>query len=143
MAFETGTASNAADLFDKLVSFLTTNEDLVSAGEAWTEEWVAPSGAVNTTARVLVGAVSAGDAPKIGMRLVSTPATAVHEIQFNGVTNILTSATLLTEHANPSALVRVFADSNPMTYWFSASGRRFIIVVKISTVFSADRKSVV
>lgn len=137
MAHETGTATDAEDLFDKLIAFLTTNADLISAGEEWTEDWTAPSGAANETARVLTGSVPAGDPPKIAMQLVAVPATSKFEIQFNGLTNVLTSAILPTDHANSSQQVRLFLDNNPMTYWFTANGRRFIVVVKISTVFES------
>lgn len=137
MAHETGTATDAQDLFDKLVAFLTTNADLVTAGETWTQDWTAPSGAPNESAIVLTGDVAAGDPPKIAMQLVAIPATSQFEIQFNGLTNVLTSAVLPTDHANSSSQVRLFLDNNPMTYWFTASGRRFIVVVKISTVFES------
>jgi hypothetical protein len=137
MAHETGTATDAEDLFDKLIAFLTTNADLVTDGEEWTEDWTAPGGAPNETARVLTGSVPAGDPPKIAMQLVAIPATSQFEIQFNGLTNVLTSAILPTDHANSSQQVRLFLDDNPMTYWFTASGRRFIVVVKISTVFES------
>lgn len=137
MAHETGTATDAEDLFDKLIAFLTTNATLVADEQEWTEDWTAPVGAPNTTARVLTGAVPAGDAPKIAMQLVQVPATSQYEIQFNGLTNVLTSAILPTDHANASPPVRLFLDNNPMTYWFTANGRRFIVVVKISTVFES------
>lgn len=35
MAWETGTANNNVDLFDKLATFLSTNADLVAAGQDW------------------------------------------------------------------------------------------------------------
>lgn len=137
MAHETGTATDAEDLFDKLVAFLKTNADLVTAGETWSEDWTAPVGAPNETARVLTGNVPAGDAPKIAMQLVQVPATSQYEVQFNGLTNVLTSAVVPTDHANSSPQVRLLLDNNPMTYWFTANGRRFIVVVKISTVFES------
>ncbi|MGC7559594.1 hypothetical protein [Pasteurella sp. PK-2025] len=36
MAYETGTAENERDLLDKINKFLTTNEELVREGQAWT-----------------------------------------------------------------------------------------------------------
>ncbi|HDR1739201.1 TPA: hypothetical protein QB555_002208, partial [Pasteurella multocida] len=36
MAYETGTAQNERDLLDKINTFLTTNEELVRDGQAWT-----------------------------------------------------------------------------------------------------------
>lgn len=38
MAWETGTVANNAALFNKIRDFLTTNADLLTAGEAWTQE---------------------------------------------------------------------------------------------------------
>lgn len=137
MAFETGTATDHVDLFDKLVAFLTTNADLISAGEEWTQDWTAPMGSVNETATALTGVVSSGDPPKIGMQLVVDAANSQYEIQFVGMTNILSGSSTLTGHANVSPVTRIFADPNPMTYWFTASGRRFVIIVKISSVYSS------
>ena len=35
MAFETGTATGLNDLFEKIVTFLTTNIDLVTSSQQW------------------------------------------------------------------------------------------------------------
>ena len=35
MAYETGTATDYRDLWKKIITFLTQNADLVSAGEEW------------------------------------------------------------------------------------------------------------
>lgn len=136
MAYETGTATDHTDLFNKLVAFLTTNADLITAGEEWSQDWTAPVGAPNESAVVLTGVVGSGDPPKVAMQLVEDAANSVYEIQLAGVTNILSGADEITGHANVSPIVRIFADPNPMTYWFIGSGRRFIIAVKISTVYS-------
>jgi hypothetical protein len=135
MAVETGTASDGADLYSKLVSFLTTNTDLVAAGQEWSEVW---SGAGSySTDKVLRGPGLAGtDSVYVGMRYTANVATEAYAIRLVGMTGYLASATQFNEHINVTPdYVRMFLDANPMTYWFVANGRRFIVVAKIGTVY--------
>lgn len=137
MAYEHGTASNAADLWSKLLSFLQTNEDLVADGQNWEVAWEAPSGAPNETDIVLRGPGYAGtDNVYIGLSRVDRPTPDEFEIQMVGMTAVLAGATSIREHANVTPQpVRMFLDSHSTSYWFVANGRRFVVVVKISTIF--------
>lgn len=130
-SYATGTATSHTDLWDKLVTFLLTDSVLVTAGENWSSVW--GSG----TERVLKGPGLAGDDEVlIGMKLVARPTEDEYEIQMVGMTGVLVGAATFDEHVNTSPRhVRMFADSGSMTYWFVANGRRFTVVVKISTVF--------
>lgn len=134
MAYVTGTATNHVDLYDKLIDFLKNNPALVSAGQNWTEVW---TGAANGE-RVLSGpGISGTDSVLVGLALLQDVPNNRYRIRLRGMTGILPSAITLAEHVNVSAAYGFYADSGPMTYWFIANGRRFMVVVKISTVFES------
>ena len=137
MVTVTGTATDAQDLFDKLIAFLTTNATLVGAGQEWSQVWAGSGSYAND--RVLMGqGLSGTDEIYVGMRLhVDVPADE-HWIEFRGMTGWLTSATQYTGHTNVCSRVsRLLIDNSSMDYTFIANGRRFIVVLKISTVFEA------
>lgn len=135
MAFETGTATDHTDLWNKLISFLTTNADLVAASQEWTQVWSDSSG---FDQRVLRGpGLAAQDQVFVGLRLYEDIPSDHYNIQMYGMTDIIGSVTQLEDHVNVSNGVRVFADDTPMRYWFTANGRRFTITTQISTVYSS------
>lgn len=131
-AFSTGTASNHSDLWTKLLTFLTSNSSLVAAGEAWTVAWS------NGNQRVLKGpGLSAHDEVLVGLKLNADAAIDSYWIELRGMSGVLSGATDVGGHTNVSKKVGIYLDSQPFTYWFVANGRRFIVVLKISTVFQA------
>lgn len=136
-AFVSGTATDHNDLWTKLITFLTTDATLLAAGEEWSAVWTHASGA--TSGVVLQGpGLSAGDEVLVGLKLVERPTPDEYEIQILGMTGVLPAATTFDGHVNVTPnKVLMFIDSNPMDYWFVANGRRFMAVVKISTVFEA------
>lgn len=132
MAFVTGTASSHTDLWTKLLSFLTSNAALVSAGQAWQQVWAV------TNQVVLKGpGLSATDNIYIGLKLVADPANDSYSIVMRGMSGVLAGATDIGGHVGVSKEVAIYTDSQPQTYWFVANGRRFVVVLKISTVFEA------
>lgn len=133
----TGTATDDQDLFAKLVTFLTTDADLVSAGEEWAEVWDHSSG--DEGGIVLEGpGLSGTDEIYVGMRLVRDVPADTYDIELLGMTGYNAGATDLEDHVNVQPEVaKIFADSGSMTYWFFASGRHFVVVLKVSTVFEA------
>lgn len=138
MAVETGTANDYLDLWDKLIAFLTTNSDLTTAGENWTVAWQAPAGAPNESDCVLKGTGSGGtDEVLIGIRREAYQTQNSFFIRMLGMTGINATASTYDAHVNVSRNVVMFLDQNPMKYWFVANGRRFVVVVKISTVYEA------
>lgn len=138
MAFATGTATDHVDLWTKLRAFLTTNSDLVAAGENWEVVWQAPSGAPNETDVVLRGpGLAEQDTVYVGMRRGMDALADSYWMELRGMAGINPAATTYSGHINPSREVRMFTDIGSMTYWFVANGRRFIVVLKISTVFEA------
>ena len=137
MAVETGTASSASDLYDKLIAFLTTNADLVSAGQEWAVAWDTPAAYENRSDIVLRGpGLSGQDQVYVGMRLFQDPIGDTFFIQTVGMTGVLPAGLHYRDHVNVTPnFVRMFLDVGTMSYWFVANGRRFMVVVKISTNF--------
>jgi hypothetical protein len=137
MVTVTGTATDAQDLFDKLIAFLTTNATLVGASQDWSEPWSGAAPYLND--RVLEGpGLSGADEILIGMRLYSDDTADEHWIEFRGMTGVIPTGLTYDDHVNVQPIPsRMFIDNDTMDYWFIANGRRFIVVLKISTVFEA------
>lgn len=138
MAYEIGTATDRYDLWDRLLSFLTTNDDLVADGQNWEVVWSNDAGGL--TRRTLKGTgLSGADQIYVSLCRRDDEFTLGESvIDIVGSTGVSPSALGFTDH--PNSLVRyprMFLDSGPMQYWFVANGRRFIVVVKISTIYNA------
>lgn len=143
MAFETGTATGLDDLWTKFIAFITTDADLVTAGENWSVVWgptAQPSVGEDTIDLVLNGPGLGGatDGVFVGLRKENSFDSDASCIHLSGLTGVLQTGTNYRDHINvqPNS-VRMFVGEDPVTYWFIANGRRFIIVVKISTVYEA------
>lgn len=141
MAYATGTATDRHDLWNKLLSFLTTNPTLVAANQAWEVVWSYDSteAGVPTTRRLLKGKGLSG-LDEIYVSLMKqdnlyNPSESL--LWIGGATGVSPSATSILGHTN--ALPRfpaMFLDTGPMSYWFAANGRRFVVVVRMSTVYN-------
>lgn len=136
MAFKTGTAADHIALWNTLLDFLQNDSELVSAGQEWQIAWQnLPSNEV-----ILKGpGLSGSDEVFVGLkRTDETLALTESLIWLTGCTGIIESATGFTGHVNSLARTPgMFIDHNPMQYWMVANGRRFVVVVKISTVYQA------
>jgi len=142
VAFEIGTATGPADLFAKLKSFLTTNADLTTASQQWTQVWDTSNitDPENETDVVFSGPGLAGaESVIVGMRLRDDAASDEHWIEYTGAISVNAAAQNFREH-NGSMLrvVRTMLNNGPMSYWFVANGRRFITVIKISTTYQSS-----
>lgn len=134
-ATETGTATSGADLWSKLKTFLTADADLVSAGENWTQVWSDSSDEI-----VLEGpGMSGTDSVLIGMKYIEDVGAASAEIQLSGMQGYLSSATSFDNHVNNQTEYSrlLFSENLSMPYWFYATGRRFVVVVKVSTNYES------
>lgn len=132
MATVTGTATSHTNFWTTLLSVLTTNASLVSASQQWTQVWSA------TDQVVLRGPGLAGqDEVYVGLKRVDDPTNDSYYIQMRGMTGIIASATDIGGHIGVSKPVAIFLDSQPFNYWIVANGRRFVVVLKISTVFQS------
>lgn len=140
MAYETGTAANQTDLFDKMVAFLTTNAELVADDQQWQKVWESKD--VKSGGRrdcILVGPGLGGQQNVyVGLGVRADAVADERWLLLRGMSGVILTAADLDDHVNVNpAEIRFYADGNPMTYWITGSGRRFTGVVKISTVFEA------
>jgi len=137
MAWETGTAANHVDLFNKIRDFLTTNTDLVNAGENWTQV-LGPSGTlVHGDQITLKGPGLTGtDAVYCGMETLENPGADTYNIRFWGHSGFSVNLEpRLQPLLSPDQYVLLW--DQPMTYWIIGNGRRWMLVVKVSTVYSS------
>jgi hypothetical protein len=131
----TGTATNAEDLYAKLRAFLKTDATLVATGQQWTEVWDNGGGA--TGEFVLRGPGASGsDQIYVGFRLNQSVTEDSYYCSLRGMTGVLPASPSVEDHINVQPYESIFfLDAAPMTYWFIANGRRFIVIVKITTIY--------
>lgn len=137
MAYQHGTATSAVDLWNKLVAFLTSNPTLAALGEEWDIVWTAPGGQQEDGIVLKAPGASGGDQILIGLNRADALAADEQAFYMRGMTAVLGSAPTIDDHINDSGTVGCFLDSGPMEYWMVASGRRFVMIAKMSTVYSA------
>jgi len=140
MAYQTGTASDHEDLWNKLLAFLTTDAQLVALNQNWEVAWLADdsnSGNPNDTDIVLRGpGLADQDSIYVALRRVDDVASDLSTIYMRGATGVINSADQYHLHVNVTPNpVKMFLRPNSMDYWFVANGRRFIVVVQIGTVY--------
>lgn len=137
MAYATGTATDRNDLWNKLLSFLTTNPSLVATNQAWEVVWSYDT--PNNSRRMLKGKGLSG-LDEIFVSLLKQDDlyySGESLLWICGATGFSPTATVITDH--PNSLARypaMFLDNGPMSYWFVANGRRFVVVVRMSTVYN-------
>lgn len=131
MAYRTGTAANHTALWDELLDFLQNDTALVAAGQAWSIPWQV-SGQAELVLQSPAGA-------RVGLKRIDNALTAGESvIWMSGCTGVLSSSLSFSEHINSLARTpAVFLDQAPMQYWMVANGRRFAVVIKISTIYQA------
>lgn len=134
MAWETGTATDQADLLDKIVDFLTTNTDLITDGQEW-EDLGAASG--QTTGTWLKGpGLSGTEEIFVGLQAVNDLPNDIYTIEIAGAQGF-NSAQGFSAQVGKSPASFVAVSNSPMTYWIVANGQRFVVVVKVSTTYHA------
>ena len=135
MASSTGTATNLLDLYNKLRDFLTTNADLVLAGEEWTQIAGNTGTLVLADEIVLQGPGTAGaDEVLVGMETSYSVASDYYNMSFSGFT-IWNPSTAFASQVNSTHSYTINLWDDPMPYWFVANGRRFIVVVRVAGVY--------
>lgn len=135
MAFASGTATNYLDLLNELRDFLTTNATLVGAGEEWTQI----SGSVGTLTAadeiVLQGPGTSGtDEILVGIRSNVSVGGDYFNLSFSGFTTWV-PGTPFADQVNSTHNHVMNLWDQPMPYWFVANGRRFIVVVRVASVY--------
>lgn len=137
MAWETGTAAGHVDLINKIRDFLTTNTDLVNAGENWTQE-LGPTGTlVNGDSITLRGpGLTGSENIYCGLQAISNVGSDIYNIRTWGHPGF--SGTLdPRDQVLKSPDVYVLCWDQTMNYWIVANGRRWMLIVKVSTVYSS------
>lgn len=138
MAVRTGTAANHVELWDELLDFLQNDSALVAAGQNWTKVWEHAEWPERELALRGPG-ITGGNEVLVGLcRTDEAQVAAESQIYISGMTGVIPTAERYYDHVN--ALPRrplIFLDFNPMKYWFVANGRRFVVVVNISTIYQA------
>jgi hypothetical protein len=140
MAYETGTATNHADLLAKLRDFLTTDASLVADSQQWDV-----IGGVDTGTPADMDFVSfegpglAGDDQIFAsIRIRDTPVINAYNWEMYGHTSYNPLAPGVEQSGNPLAPVTMLLTNNPIVYWFFANGRHFKVVTRISGRYDAS-----
>jgi hypothetical protein len=138
MAFETGTATDWLDFYNKLRDFLTTNVDLVAASQEWTQIDGEVGALGNADEIVLQGPGLAGDDEVL---VGITPSFSVGSDYFNlGFTGMTMYNAILGDvvaQVNNSGRRWIYLWEDDIDYWFVANGRRFIAVARVGTNYFA------
>ena len=138
MAWTTGTASNYRDLYDRLVTFLTTDAALVAAGQQWT---VLRNTSDSSNQELIIKApgLSAADNIYCGLRTSENAPSGYWLWDLQGFIGYNGANTFANQPgAIPGSWIpRLALWNQPIPYWFVANGRRVVVVAKVSTVYEA------
>lgn len=136
MAYETGTATDHVDLFNKIRDFLTTNATLVSASQNWSQV-LGPTGTLTNTDQItLKGPGNSGsDSIYFGMEVAEDSANDIWNIRFWGHGGFI-STQAADNQPLQSSKVYLLTWNQSITYWIVADGRRWYIAIKVSTVYT-------
>lgn len=144
MAYQTGTATDHVDLWDKLIAFLTTDPQLVAENQNWDIAWQPDSNSDDTYENptdILLRGPGLADSDDIYVAMRRDDSLIASDVctwYVRGATGVVSSTKAFNGHVNmtPSS-VKMFTRPNAMDYWFVASGRRFIVVVQVGTVYES------
>lgn len=130
MAYEIGTATDYTDLLAKLKTFVTTNADLVAAGQEWTmvredtiDEVIFKAPGLSTTEEIY-----------LGFRRIENIGTGLYTYDIAGFTGYSSSASFDNQPGRVATKDTYFPGwQNSTPYWFIANGQRVVIVAKVNT----------
>lgn len=136
MAYATGTATNFADLYNKLRDFLTTDTALVTAGQEWTQI-AGPTGTLTSADEIILQGpgTSGTDEILVGIKPVTSVASDYYNLEMFGLVSYNPALGGIQSQVGESLGRTLLAWNSPMTYWFVANGRRFIVVIKVATTY--------
>ena len=139
MAYQTGTATDYADLLAKLRTFLTTNVALSAAGQLWQVIAGVASGtpAKNDYVSFRGPGLSGDDDVFVSIRLRATPTNNYYNWELYGHTSYNPSLPGVDQPGNHPAPVSVLLTNSSIVYWFFATGRGFRVVTRISGRYDA------
>ena len=142
MAFLSGTASNAADVLDRLVTFLTTDAGLVAANQHWQllRRDRYGSDAKRDFVQLRGKGLANTDNIYINLTLVIDAASDSYYLSVSGAPGYSASVPVTTPESQPGSSIKLSGNYsanfnlpllNAATpFWFVANGRRFIVVAK-------------
>jgi len=139
-AFASGTVTGHIALLEALRTFATTHTDLVAAGEEWADNRWALTGSEREWCAQGPG-LAAADEIFVGIRTETDAGNDRYNWQLQGATAYEpSSAWEIQPGANPTGTtngVRIYLWNGAIPYWFVASGRRLIMVAKVSTTYQS------
>lgn len=130
MAIETGTASGHYDLLSKLRDFLVS--------EGWEQIGGVESGPITSDEDFvsLKGTgVSGDDEILVSLRTVTAPGNNAYSIGVRGHTVYVNPG--VDQPGSDSPWAYMLTLNTPVTYWFVANSRRFIVIVKTSSRYDS------
>lgn len=132
MAYETGTATDSADLMNRLRTFLTSNSSLVTASQTWTELGYSENG---NRADLHLRGQGLGGTDNIYINIRRDLFSADnYNWAIYGSTSYL-SGVEPSQQPNASPNISIMLHNTPIQYWFFANGRRFCVVAKVNSVY--------
>lgn len=138
MAWTSGTATSFTDLYAKLRDFLTTDTDLVAAGQAWSVISGPATGGLSFTDQLLLQ--GPGNAGNDEILVALLPDVDVNMDFYNlGISGLSSYNPGIPIVDQPNRLLSRYIHlwDGAMPYWFIANGRRFIVVVRVTTVYQS------
>lgn len=138
MAFVQGTAAGHEDLFDKFVDFLSSNTDLVAAGQEWQilRDETPPILGDTGDREVMFKApgLSGSDEFFSSIAMFKSVGADYYNFRFRAAVGFLnTQPTSNQPGTSPVYYMHLWNDTIP--YWFVANGRRAMLIAKISTTY--------
>lgn len=131
MAVETGTATNVADLINRIRLFVTTNSILVGLGQQWTQlAWNSGAGELYLRAPGTSGTENI----YINFKTYSDVTGDIYGLICRGAIGYDGQLTFDNQPQN-SGFGFMSAWHTDMPYWFIASGRRLIVIIKTDTSY--------
>lgn len=135
MAWTSGIATDYRDLLDRLRQFLTL--DLLPAGERWQElRWT--SDAASKELILKAPGLASTDEIYCGIKSYESSTSGYYMWDGNGFIGFDAANAFYTQPGAISGWLPMMSLWNAaIPYWFVASGRRVVVVAKISTVYQA------
>lgn len=139
MAYATGVAANYLDLASKLRDFLTTNVDLVAAGQEWTQIGGPTSGTIASTDFLSFRGegLTGTDQVLVTVKPFTDTGGNYFNLAARGHTSYNTSAPSDTPLGANSGWAPILLGNSAINYWFIANGRRFIVITKFNSRYDA------
>ena len=149
MPWTSGTATDAADLLDKLLTFLTADAALVADGAAWTllRRDSFNLDPLRDLAELRGPGSSAADAIYVQLALYADPAAPAYALRVLGSQSWESAIAITSPEGQPGSLLagagslgiqpRMPLFNSAISYWFVANARRFIVVAKSSAYWGA------